>query len=89
MTTMKDVRKRAKALGCDVEVLRKSPLDMQVLAPFGKTFEGGLHLIVGHDYVGEHPGDVYADLLQRMELGVFPCEDYDCDSCADGDTDET
>jgi hypothetical protein len=78
MATMKDVRSRAKALGADVEVLRKRPLDMQVLAPVGRAFEGGLHILVGHDLMGEDPGRVYADLLQRMERGVEPCRGVEC-----------
>jgi hypothetical protein len=82
MTTMTDVRRRAKELDADVEVLRKCPLDMQVLAPDGAVFEGGLHILVGHDFVGEDPARVCADLLQRMERGTFPCEDENC-SCGD------
>lgn len=87
MVTMKGVRDRVKALGANVEVLRKSPLDMQVLAPVGHVFEGGLHILVGHDVVGEAPERVYADLLQRMEHGVAPCEDENCD-CREEDDDE-
>lgn len=80
---LRDVRRRAKELGCDVEVLRRSPLDCEVRAPDGKVFDGGLHTLVGSDAVGLNPGRVCADLIERMAAGVTDCEDETCDTCND------
>jgi len=89
MSTLAAVRHRIRELGADFEVLRRPPaLDCQVLAPFGRTFEGGLHILVGHQLPGLSVSDIYNDLLQRLELGTFPCDDVACDSCAEGDKDE-
>jgi hypothetical protein len=88
MSTLAAVRRRVSELGADFEVLRRPPaLDCQTFSPFGRTFEGGLHSLVGHQLPGLSVADVCNDLLQRMELGTFPCEDDECDSCAAGDKD--
>lgn len=86
MTRLLTVRKRVKKLGADFEVLRRAPkLDCQVLSPIGKTFEGGLHILVGHQLPGMSVADVAADLLERMSMGVFDCDDPKCDVCIDRD----
>lgn len=88
MSTTAEVWKRARALGCDFEVLRRSPLDCQVLAPQGKRFvDMGLHVLVGHEVHGTkaEAARVCADLLERMSLGVEDCNDPSCDACSESE----
>ena len=81
MTTLRQLRRRAAALGAIVvdDVVGHTH-ECTVEAPPGHVWvTDGLHMFVAACYSPWRPD--YADLLSRMAAGVEPCTDPDCEWC--------
>ena len=79
--TLRDVRKRAKALGAIVVDDKIGEThECTVEAPPGYRWATDeLHQFVNCSYRPWKPD--YADLLDRMAQGIEPCPDPDCEWC--------
>jgi hypothetical protein len=83
--TFAQVQRRARALACTVVVHRdREGLEHEVLAdaPDGFVFRAAqVHQLVCTGADGTPLADLYADMLDRLELGVVCCDDPACDVC--------
>lgn len=73
MTTKAKVYRASRDLGAEVRVLSGALLDVEIVAPVGKHWDGGVHALVRAQEDGEPRADVWADLLERMGDGLWPC----------------
>lgn len=78
--TLKDVKRRAKALGAIVKQDRiGDSIELTVEAAPGQCWEPGLHMFVSTSCAPWKPD--YSDMLGRMATGSAPCEDSECEWC--------
>lgn len=81
MATLKQVKARAKELGaivCDDKVGYTH--ECTVEAPAGHRWvTSSLHMFVDSAFLPWKPD--YADLLDRMSMGIEVCPDADCEWC--------
>lgn len=84
MATLTDIRDRARKFDAEVVInsTRHGELDIEVIAPFGRVWDGELHSLVAAEWDGnEIPrSEIYQDLLDRM-TGTRECR---CDLCRGG-----
>jgi hypothetical protein len=80
MTTKAQLRKAiAKHPGAE---LVEDGFRAEAIAPPGHIWSSDhLHCLVGWFEDGEPIGEVWADLMERVVMGVEPCEDQNCDWC--------
>lgn len=80
MTTLKQVKKAAAALGAIVEEDKcEYSHECRVTAPHRKIWCDGVHEFV--DCANRPWKPDYEDLLNRMSYGLEDCIDPDCDWC--------
>lgn len=87
MSTLAQVRRRAAVLGaivCDDKC--GATHECTVEAPAGHRWADGLHMFVDSAFTPWRPD--YADMLDRMSMGVVPCTDTDCEWCRPEETDK-
>lgn len=78
--TLKDVRKRAKALGATVEYDRAfGTNELRVTAPDGMRWAVELHQFVDCTNAPWEPD--FDDMLDRMSKGPEVCDDPECEWC--------
>lgn len=86
ITTNATIRLREKARELNVLVEPDSTgrfYEIRVTAPLGYVFVGdGLHqLVCAQTYARESRATIARLALNRMQEGIAPCEDRNCDVC--------
>ena len=62
---------------------------ISIEAPAGHVWAGdSLHEMVASKWDDETKADLWADLAERMELGIEKCEDPDCEWCHGEETED-
>jgi hypothetical protein len=75
MSSKTKVYALAARTGADVRIniAERGHLDVEVAAPAGRHWESGVHALVGAQDTGESAEEVWRDVLDRMNEGLFPC----------------
>jgi hypothetical protein len=77
------IRKAIQQAGCVLDESSNGDTQINIDAPAGFSFvASGTHtLVVNADRLGHATVEDWDDLLDRLRVGLGPCNDTDCDFC--------